>query len=60
MASSDMEYDTDTVSTTSTAEANPDEYFTIKGIMSEAMGQYDDGMPVMKYLVEWENYPIEE
>jgi chromo domain-containing protein 1 len=60
MAPSDMEYDTDAISVTSTVEANPDEYFTIKGIVSEGVGQYDDGTPVVKYLVEWESYPIEE
>jgi hypothetical protein len=60
MAPSDVEYDTDTVSLTSTVDAATDEYFAIAGIMAEGMGQYDDGTPVMKYLVKWENYPIEE
>jgi hypothetical protein len=60
MAPSDVEYDTDSISITSTVEADFDILYTIEDIMSEGMGQDDDGEPVMKYLVKWEDYPTEE
>jgi hypothetical protein len=59
MANRDEDYDTDTISLTSTVEAVADDEFPIAGILSEGIGEDDNGRPVMKYLIEWENYPIE-
>jgi hypothetical protein len=59
MANHDMDYDTDTISLTSTVETDTNEAFPITQILAEGMGEYDNGVPVMKYLIEWENYPME-
>jgi hypothetical protein len=60
MANRDEEYDTDTVSLTSTVEAAADDEFDIRNILSEGMGEDDNGNPIMLYLIRWKCYPIEE
>jgi hypothetical protein len=60
MANRDEEYDTDTISLTSTVEAAAEVEFEIEGILSEEMCEDDDGRLFMRYLIKWKYYPEEE
>jgi chromo domain-containing protein 1 len=54
----DEEYDTDAISLTSTVESANDGIYDIKEIRSEGWGEDENGRKVMKYLIEWDNYPL--
>jgi hypothetical protein len=56
----DEDYNTDTISLTSTVESDNEGIYDIKGILSEAMGYDQHGEPYKKYLVEWESYPLHQ
>jgi hypothetical protein len=58
MADADLAYDTDTISLTSTVNSDNDGVYVIEKILSEGLGEDDDGNEVTKYLIEWENYPM--
>jgi hypothetical protein len=59
MFSSDPEYDTDAISLTSTVKSDNDNIYDIKCILSEGLDQ-STGKDVMKFLIEWEGYPMHE
>jgi hypothetical protein len=57
----DEEYDTDTISLTSTVESdNEGIFYDVKRILSESMETDEHGKPYKIYLVEWENYPLHQ
>jgi hypothetical protein len=60
MAKSDVEYDTDTISLTSTvqSEQRDDKVYDVEGILSEGSCADRDGNRVMKYLVQWTGYKV--
>jgi chromo domain-containing protein 1 len=60
MVDPDVEYDTDTISLTSTVESENDGMYYIKGILSEGVGEDQYGNETMKYLVEWDGYPMHQ
>ncbi|KAH3915015.1 hypothetical protein HBH56_083340 [Parastagonospora nodorum] len=60
MVGSDLEYDTDNISLTSTVESQHDQIYDIKRILSEGWGKDEQGEDVMKYLIEWEGYPMKD
>jgi len=60
MVDSDLDYDTDEISLTSTVESDNDGIYDIKHILSEGPGTDKHGNEVMKYLIEWEGYRMDE
>jgi chromo domain-containing protein 1 len=58
MEDSDIDYDTEAVSLASTIESANEGVYDIKGILSEGWGENTYGKSVMKYLIEWDGYPM--
>lgn len=60
MAHSILDYDTDTISLTSTAqsEQGEDKVYDIDELLSEGRGDDRQGHIVKKYLVKWEGYDM--
>ncbi|KAH7089551.1 hypothetical protein FB567DRAFT_466673 [Paraphoma chrysanthemicola] len=58
MAQAELDYDTDTISLTSTVEsdAGEDKVYDIDELLSEGLGEDRQGKKVKKYLVKWEGY----
>ena len=58
-AEPESDYDTDTISLTSTDESehDPEKTFDVKEILSEKVRPDKKGNKVIKYLIEWEGYP---